>query len=55
MIVKSKKIQASFIAIVTVVLFFALSWYYVTLINNALKAQTFLYLSEVGTRGGGPG
>ncbi|OXS27079.1 MAG: hypothetical protein BI182_06350 [Acetobacterium sp. MES1] len=51
MIVKSKKIQASFIAIVTVVLFFALSWYYVTLINNALKAQTFLYLSEVGTRG----
>ncbi|URN84603.1 EAL domain-containing protein [Acetobacterium wieringae] len=51
MIAKSKKIKASFIAIVTVVLFFALSWYYVTLIDNALKAQTFLYLSEVGTRG----
>ena len=51
MIKTSKKIQASFIAIVTVILFFILSWYYVALINNALREQTFLYLSEVGTRG----
>ena len=51
MIKTSKKIQASFIAIITVVLFFILSWYYVALINNALREQTFLYLSEVGTRG----
>ena len=51
MITKSKKIQASFVAILTVVLFFVLSWYYVSLINQALRAQTFLYLSEVGTRG----
>ena len=51
MITKSKKIKASFIAVITVVLFFALSWYYIALINQALRAQTFLYLSEVGTRG----
>lgn len=51
MITKSKKIKASFIAIFTVVLFFALSWYYISLINQALRTQTFLYLSEVGSRG----
>ena len=51
MIMKSKKIKASFIAMLTVVLFFMLSWYYVSLINNALRAQTVLYLSEVGNRG----
>ncbi|MBC3899888.1 EAL domain-containing protein [Acetobacterium malicum] len=51
MITKSKKIKASFVAIITVVLFFALSWYYVSLINQALRAQTFLYLSELGSRG----
>ncbi|PKM74277.1 MAG: hypothetical protein CVU92_06120 [Firmicutes bacterium HGW-Firmicutes-17] len=51
MITKSKKIKASFIAVITVILFFALSWYYVALINHALREQTLLYLSEVGTRG----
>ncbi len=51
MITKSKKIKASFIAVITVILFFALSWYYVALINDALREQTLLYLSEVGTRG----
>lgn len=51
MIAKSKKIKASVIAVLTVVLFFVLSWHYVSLINQALSAQTFLYLSEVGTRG----
>lgn len=51
MITKSRKIKASFIAVITVVLFFALSWYYVSLINNALREQTFLYLSELGSRG----
>jgi len=49
--IKSKKIQASFIGIVTVILFFGLSWYYVSLINQALKEQTFLYLSEVASQG----
>ncbi|MBI4858632.1 MAG: EAL domain-containing protein [Acetobacterium woodii] len=49
--VKSKTIKASFIGILTVVLFFVLSWYYVSLINHALREQTFLYLSELGSRG----
>lgn len=49
--IKSKKIKASFIALLTVVLFFVLSWYYVVLINNALKNQTLLYLSEVANQG----
>lgn len=49
--IKSKKIQASFIGIVTVILFLGLSWYYVSLINQALKEQTFLYLSEVASQG----
>lgn len=49
--IKSRKIQASFIGIVTVILFFLLSWYYVALINQTLKEQTILYLSEVGVRG----
>ncbi|PKM60222.1 MAG: hypothetical protein CVU99_09205 [Firmicutes bacterium HGW-Firmicutes-4] len=51
MIKTSKKIKASLIAIITVVLFFVLSWYYVALINNALREQTLLYLSEVGSQG----
>ena len=47
----SKTIKASFIGILTVVLFFLISWFYVTLINYSLRAQTFLYLSELGNRG----
>lgn len=49
--IKSRKVKASFIALLTVVLFFVLSWYYVVLINNALKNQTLLYLSEVANQG----
>lgn len=51
MIKTSKKIKVSLIAIITVVLFFVLSWYYVALINNALREQTLLYLSEVNSQG----
>lgn len=51
MITKSRKTKASFIAVITVVLFLGLSWFYVSLIGSALRAQTFLYLSEVGGRG----
>lgn len=51
MITTSKKIKASFIAVIAVGLFFALSWYYISLINQALRAQTVLYLSEVGICG----
>ncbi len=49
--IKSRKVKASFIALLTVILFFMLSWYYVVLINNALKKQTLLYLSEVANQG----
>lgn len=48
---RSNKVKISFIAVVTVILFFLLSWYYVSLINSILREQTFLYLSEVGSRG----
>lgn len=48
---KSKTIKAGFIGILTVMLFFLLSWFYVSLINHSLREQTFLYLSELGSRG----
>ncbi|AFA47006.1 bifunctional diguanylate cyclase/phosphodiesterase [Acetobacterium woodii] len=48
---RSNKIKMSFIAVATVILFFLLSWCYVSLINRVLSEQTFLYLSEVGSRG----